>query len=63
MTALQSAREDIHHALRCEIRRLSVAHIVYTAEVALGNWEHCFFSGQYRAARQWWALYEQLRTT
>lgn len=62
MTALQSARNDIHEACRDEIRRLEVAHIVYTAETALSNWEHLFFSGQFSAARVWWALYEQLRT-
>lgn len=62
MTALHAARNDIHDACRDEIRRLSVAHITYTADVALSNWEYMFFSGQYTAARGWWALYEQLRT-
>jgi hypothetical protein len=62
MTALHAARNDIHDACRDEIRRLSVAHITYTADVALANWEHLFFSGRFSAARGWWALYEQLRT-
>lgn len=62
MTALQSARNDIHEALRDEIRRLSVAHIVITAEAAFNNWEIRFEQGRWTEAREWWALYEQLRT-
>lgn len=62
MTATQAARRDIHEAVRDEIRRLSVAHITYTADVAYSNWEYCFQNGEYRRARTWWALYEQLRS-
>lgn len=62
MTAIKAAREDIHHALRCEIRRLSVAHIVYTLDVALSNWEYLFEQGRFTEARAyWWSTVEPLR--
>lgn len=63
MTALQAAREDIHAAVRDEIRRLSVAHIRITLDVALSNWAYLFEQGRYSEARAyWWSTVEPLRT-
>lgn len=62
MTAIQIARENIHEAVRDEIRRLSVAHIRITFETALGNWQYLFEQGRYTEARAyWWSTVEPLR--
>lgn len=31
-----------------------------TAEAALENWQFCFQTGRYSAARSWWAAYQTL---
>lgn len=62
MTALQSARNDIHAAVRDEIRRLAVAHVRITLAVALDNYYYLFEQGRYREARAyWWSTVEPLR--